>query len=615
MPSIPSRAARCLVVGFVVLLFPSPSRATVRYAVSLAQREQNLFHVTMSVPNVDRELVVAMPVWNALYQVRDFAHRVERLQALDREGKPLAVSKSDPQTWHVQASGTVTLDYLILWDEPSPFNSDVNSSHAFLNFAEVLLYVPSRRNEEVLLNFDDVPAAWRIAVALDHAGPPADARASFIAPSYDALVDAPAELGPFEQFSIEAGKAQIDVAVHAAPPGLGGKLSWSREQLTEQIRRIVVTETALMRDIPFRRFLFIYHFGIGGGGGMEHSNSTAISLAAGADAAGVTAHEFFHLWNVKRIRPQCMEPVDFSREQPCDALWFAEGVTSTFGAYTLLRSGLWSREQFFSDLGGEIESLAARPAHEWQSAQEASLNAWFEKYPLYRRGSLSISYYNKGQLLGLLLDILLRENTANRAGLDDLLRDLNARYAKQGQFYENSAGLRAAAERLAGPAARQNLEDFFRRYVSGTDELPMADFLARAGLELRVTDRLMADAGFIPAPGAFHGPSEEASAPVLVTQVIPGGPAGQAGLRRGDRIVAVDHKPVPPDLRAWLESRSPGEVVRLRIRRGDEDRDISFTLGRRVEKNYAVREDSRAKGKSTLAGRIREGILTGATDP
>lgn len=611
----PSRAGRMLAAGVFLLLFPRASSATIRYSISLAQRERNLFHVTMSVPGVDRELVVAMPVWNALYQVRDFAARMERLSARDAAGAPLAVAKSDPQTWHLAARGTVTLDYLILWDDFAPFGSDVSTAHAFLNFAEVLLYVPSRRAEDVRLDFADVPPAWRIAVALDSAGGAASTSASFMAPSYDALVDAPAELGTFDEFSLDAGEARVEVVVHAAETGPGGRPAWSRDRLEDEIRRIVLTETTLMRDVPFSRFLFIFHFGLGGGGGMEHANSAAISLEAGRDAAYLSAHEFFHLWNVKRIRPQSLEPVDYSRAQPTSALWFAEGVTSTFGAYTLLRSGLWTREQFYADFAAQIAALQERPARLWQSVEQSSIDAWFERYPLYRRGSFSISYYNKGQLLGVLLDIFLREKTGNHASLDHLLRDLNERYAKHHLPYADSAGILDAAKRIIGPDAAPALEDFFRRFVSGADELPMQEYLARAGLALRVVDRVLADPGFSPAGVPFGAPVGEASAAVPVAQVDPGGPAQLAGLRRGDRILKVNRRPPPSDLASWFESLPPGSSVRLLILRGQNEQELTLVLGRREEKSYAVLEDPGAPGKGTLPGRIREGLLTGATDP
>jgi predicted metalloprotease with PDZ domain len=223
---------------------------------------------------------------------------------------------------------------------------------------------------------------------------------------------------------------------------------------------------------------------------MEHRNSTAISAGSGTMLANVSAHEFFHLWNVKRIRPQSLEPVDRTREMWTPALWFAEGVTSTYASYTLIRTGLWSKGEFFDDLGEQINTLQRRPARRWQSAEESSLTTWLDKYPLYQRSEYSISYYNKGQLLGVGLDLVLRDATDNRASLDDVLRRLNREYAQRGRFYPDNAGIQAAAEevlREARPEARVDLADFFRRYVAGTDELPSAEWLSIAGLALRVS--------------------------------------------------------------------------------------------------------------------------------
>src|ERR1700687_503254 len=249
-----------LFAAILCLLLPISAQATIRYSVSLAQRDQNLFHVSMTVPGVDAELVAAMPVWNAFYQVRDFAHRIGRLRALDSSGQPLPVTKSDPQTWHITGSGSITVDYFILWDEPSPYSSDVSTGHAFLNFAEVLLYVPSRRAEDVRLDFADVPRSWRIAVALDRAtssagtpaGSPTGTDASVSASSYDALADARARLGEFEEFTVEAREVRARVVVHSASSPPDGPPAWSRDRLTDEICRIITTEIALMHDIPFR---------------------------------------------------------------------------------------------------------------------------------------------------------------------------------------------------------------------------------------------------------------------------------------------------------------------------------------------------------------------------
>jgi len=204
----------------------------------------------------------------------------------------------------------------------------------------------------------------------------------------------------------------------------------------------------------------------------------------------VSAHEFFHLWNVKRIRPQSLEPVDRTREMWTPALWFAEGVSNTYASYTLVRTGLWSKAEFLADLGEQITTLQARPAHRWQSAEESSLATWLDKYPLYERPEFSISYYNKGQLLGLGLDLVIRDATDNRASLDDVLRKLNQQYAQQKRFYPDSKGIQAAAEEVIRDQrtdGRADLTDFFRRYVAGTDELPLAHWLSLAGLTLRVS--------------------------------------------------------------------------------------------------------------------------------
>lgn len=596
------RLAGLLSVVTALALAAAPARATIHYTVSLAQRDQNLVHVTMTVPAAENPLRVKLPAWNALYQIRDFAFRVTRVHAADERGNSLPVSKSDPNTWLVAGRGSVALDYFVLWDEPGPFSSEVNPSHAFLNLATILFYIPSRRKENVRIEFTDLPAGWRVGVALDSSG----AGNSFGAQGYDDLVDAPVEIGAFEEVPLEIGAARVRVLVHAAEER-GGPKVWSRDRLTDVVRRVVSYQTGLMRDTPFRSYLFLYHFGLGGGGGsgMEHVNSTAMVLDAGGDPAALTAHEFFHLWNVKRIRPQGLEPVNFNAEQPTTALWFAEGVTNTYTAYTLVRTGLWSRDDFYSDLAAQIETLQSRPARLWQSAEQASLDAWFEKYLLYRRGSLSISYYNKGQLLGVLLDILIRHLSDNAASLDDLMRNLNRDFAKQGRFYRDPADLLSAAKNLTGTEHAAALEEFFRRYVSGTDELPLQDYFSSAGLELRITVRVAAEFGFYVSTVAREG-----ALLTLVTHVVPGSAAEKAGLRPGDEIETLNRAVFPINISEWLAGHKPGEVIHVRLRRGGDLREFSFPLGKREENVYSVREDGRAGEK---ARRIRRGLLEGVT--
>jgi predicted metalloprotease with PDZ domain len=575
----------------ILLACGTPAAATIRYTVSLAQPEEQLLHVTMTVPDVKGELIVQLPAWNALYQIRDFSQRVQDVRAVTAA----SVAKLDKHTWRITGDGEIRIQYAIFWDEPGAFSSEFNSAHAFLNLAGVLFYVPDRRGESVVLEFADVPAGWSIAAAL----PNAAASTSFKAESYDALVDAPVEAGVFEEWRFEAGKARIRVVVH----GTG----WNREQLTDGIRKIVAYQTEMMRDVPFEEFLFIYHFGVGGGGGMEHSNSTAIHLSANAPFASITAHEFFHLWNVKRIRPQGLEPgcpqgcpsgrgVDYTRENWTRSLWFAEGVTSTYAAFTLVRAGLITPQQYYADLGNQINFLQARPARLWKSAEEASLDAWLERYPLYNRPAHSISYYNKGQLLGALLDILIRDATDNRASLDDVLRHLNEHFARRNRFYAEGADLRAAVEKVAG----RSFEDFFARYVSGTDELPYREVLALAGLELASRGQTRADLGFTTG----RGPGDAA----VVARVEQGTEAARAGLRAGDVLLELEGSAFPRNTARWLAARRPGETIRVKVQRSGETLEFAFALGGRAESAFEVREMAQPSEKQR---RIREGIVSG----
>jgi len=585
----------------LLLAFAFPARATLDYSVSLANPEQHTFNVSLRIPNVHDQVRVEMPAWNATYQIRDFAYHVMQVAAADASGNRLPIVKLDKQTWQISGSGTVTVSYPSYWDEPGPFAAQLNPDHAFVNFAMILMYVPDRRSEDTRVSFTSVPAKWKIALELPKTSDnSAGEFGPFAAANYDALADAPAELGTFDEFAFDAGGRRIRVVVHGA--------EGDRARMTDTLKRIATYEQALMDGPPSPEYIFIFHIGPGmGGGGMEHANCTAIATGSPANIAGVSAHEFFHQWNVKRIRPQSLEPVDYAREMWTPSLWFAEGVTSTYGSYTLLRSGLWTPEQFYDDLAAQITTLESRPAHLWQSAEESSIDAWLEKYDFYRQPESSVSYYNKGQLLGVALDITIRDATDNRASLDDMIRALNQEFALRGLFYRDSEDLRSVAEQVvlrANPAANAGLREFFARYVSGTDEIPFAGLLARAGLVVKSAGRKNASFGFTLLGGR--------GAPQTIRTVDLLSSAGKVGLQPGDVLVSLNGAPVPGFAQAWLRDHSPGETLNLEIRRGEQEMQFSFLLGERVDQVYQIEEAANPTDKQR---RIREGILHGATDP
>ncbi|HWF13616.1 MAG TPA: PDZ domain-containing protein [Candidatus Acidoferrales bacterium] len=590
----------CAAILAAIFYFSSPAHATIEYTVSLTHPERHVFNVAMRIPNVRDHLTVQMPAWNALYQIRDFSSHIMQASAKDQAGKPLPMAKLDKQTWSVSASGTVTVTYGIFWDESGPFASQLNSEHAFINSAMLLLYVPDRRAEDTKIVFDDVPEGWRVAVELEAAAVSAGHHAgAYVAPSYDALVDAPVEIGHFEEFHTEAGGRPIRIVVH----GDAGDHS----KLVESLKKIVDYDVTLMGGAPFREYMFLFHVGNNfGGGGMEHMNCTAIAADFPAQLPSYSAHEFFHAWNVKRIRPQALEPVDYTKEMYTRALWFAEGVTNTYGSYALERSGLWSAQQFYANLADQIRELQSRPAHRWQSVEQSSLDSWFEKYPLYNRPEESISYYNKGQILGVLLDIVIRDRTDNHASMDDVLRALNEQYAKAGRFYNESDGLRAIMEeviRKKDPGAIPDLSDFFTRYVAGTDEIPYSDFLSFAGLALHESQRRAAFGFAI---------SHDTASNVTIASVDRDSGAGEAGLKEGDVLLQLNGESFPRIPERWLRDHQPDERVTVKIKRGGEVLDISFPLGRVTDSTFQITEIASPTERQR---RIRNGILRGITTP
>jgi predicted metalloprotease with PDZ domain len=569
-----------------------PCAATIEYQVSLNHPEQHLFRVTMTIPDVRGEVLVAIPAWNALYQIRDFSSHIQQVEAFSDSTK-LPVERMDKQSWLVSGHGTITVRYATYWDETGPFATQLNAEHAFINPAMILLYVQERRGEHVHLAFPDVPATWTAASAGPILEKSLGGARNFAldAKSYDALADVPIEVSNFKEFIVPGLSVDIRAVVHGE--------GWSQKKIEAELSRICNYELKLMNGPPFEHYLFILHIGKGaGGGGMEHANSTAIGIPSDEYLSGVAAHEFFHLWNVKRIRPSTLEPVDYTKEQYTRALWFAEGVTSTYGSYTLVRSGIWNKERFYDDLGQQIGELESRPANRWQSAEESSLDAWLEKYSLYNGPDDSVSYYTKGQVLGDLLDILIRDRTNNGKSLDDVLRGLNTDFAKQGTTYRDSLDIRLEAEKVAGGS----FEDFFRMYVASAEPLPYREILLLAGLELRTAEHKRAVLGF--------SAERDSSGAITVGAVDSGSPAAEAGLAPGDVILNWNGGDIPRALGRWVRERQPGESVKVRIRREEIEQTLQFKLGEQKDVLYQVAEDSHASEK---ARRIRDGLLHGVT--
>jgi predicted metalloprotease with PDZ domain len=410
------------------------------------------------------------------------------------------------------------------------------------------------------------------------------------------LADSPMEIGKFDSFDVPGVEPPVHVVVHGD--------RWEKKRLQDQLRRICAYELKLMEGAPYPSYTFFLHLGKAGtgpgGGGMEHGDSTAISVRSEPEFLNVAAHEYFHLWNVKRIYPQALMPVDYTKEQYTRALWFAEGVTSTYAAYTLVRSGLWDKAAFYEDFSQDITDLETRPANQWQSAEESSLDAWLEKYQLYNRPEASVSYYTKGQVLGEFLDILIRDRTDNQKSLDDVFRSMNEEFAKRNKGYRDSQDIQRTAEKISGGS----WDDFFSRYVAQAEALPYQKWLGLAGLELKTVERKRPTLGFSAV--------RDESGALIVQAIDPESPAARSGLRKEDAIVSWNSADPPRSQERWTDRQSLGATLRLTIRRDDQKINLEFRLGEIAETAYAVVESSQPSEK---ARRIRDGVLHGTTQP
>jgi predicted metalloprotease with PDZ domain len=289
-----------------------------------------------------------------------------------------------------------------------------------------------------------------------------------------------------------------------------------------------------------------------------------------------------------------LEPIDYQHERDTRALWFSEGVTSTVGNILLARAGLIDERVYLQHVAEEIAELQRRPAHRWQSAEDSSLEAWFEGYAYYRSPERSVSYYNKGEILGVLLDLRIRQMTQGEKSLRDLLQWMNLHYAKQHLFFPDSQGVEQAAEAITG----KSFAEFFRDYVSGVEEIPYDDFFQFAGLVTQTVP--VASAGFTTTANLGGQPE--------VVQVDPNSDAHRAGIAAGDRVLAIDGKPADASLDDQLSQMLPGTTVKLRMENRKGQRNVKLHLGLRPQTTYklqdvpSVSHEQRAHRTAWIAG-------------
>lgn len=541
----------CLVLFAMTSCATAPAEAasstSVRYHLSIPAPERQYVHVRLHVgapSGTEGQLV--MPAWApGSYRIRDFARHVYDFAAVRSDGTTLPVRRVDKQTWEVEHGGhDFEVHYRVFADEETVRTSHVGDGLATLNGSSVFVYLEGARERRLELEVE-APPGWAIHTGLEPRG---GSDRSFVARDYDELADSPLLLGnpQVRVFEVEGTRFEYVLAG-------GESVAADVERLVHDTQAVVTALGRAMGGFPMQRYVFMLVVNAEGGGGLEHDDSTLMMVRRSAFAepdvylkiARLTAHEFFHLWNVRRIRDAALRPYDYRRENHTSLLWFHEGFTEAIEAQAALWSGLVDEEKFLKDLAEEWTAYVRKPGRNYAPIDQLSFEAWVKAYqPAPNHRNTAISYYEKGAFLGLSLDLELRTRSA-RHGRQGSLVGLFRRLMKShgapelGITYDDIV---AAASEEAG----EDMAWFFDRYVRGTEEVPLPQLLPAVGIAVEAVPPWQPEKGGTPLSGLAEARARTYVGINLqgnrVDSVDPSSPAEAAGLMIGDEIIAVAHR-------------------------------------------------------------------------
>jgi predicted metalloprotease with PDZ domain len=601
----------------------------VKYWLAMSHPNSHLFEVTIEVGlPADAKLSTLdfqMPKWSpGRYAVFDFAKNVQEVKArvacpagLDCSPINLTVTRVDDQTWRAEVGSfkptgmSVMFSYKVFANDLSGTFAQLDSRHANFNGGCIFMYLVNHKQDPVVLSVNP-PKDWRIVNGRTEK--PDQSEWQF--PNWDIMTDTPTEIAlDWTEDDFKVDGKQYRVVVHSMG-NEGGK----RPALVHDIEKIVRTETAMWGAPEFDSYTFLIHFANDhhSSDGMEHLTSTQI-IESGAladpgmyeDTLDAIAHEFFHVWNVKRLRPIELGPWDFTRPANTRGLWIAEGITNYYGHLMQRRAGLWDDAKLFSVLGAQITEVENAPGSRLMSAEESSLSAPFiDDAPHAQQTNLantSISYYPKGEVLGVVLDLLIRAKTGGRASLDDVMRRMYEEFylkSPNATYYLRGRGYRPEDfERVVSEVAGADMSDFFKRHVRGVESPPYEGAFAQVGLRFVRDPRQPVGLGI--------GADESDKANYTIGRVRPDSPAAEAGLQVGDKLMFLGGLKVTPTNFLRLLSRfKPGDRVALILLRGTRTVPTSIMLGEPQILNYRIEEmkDAPAEAKALrvawLSGKI-----------
>ena len=585
----------------------------IHYKVEIASAHAHLLRVTLRIDKPGSVQRLGLPAWiPGSYLVREFARHLSAVEA--QQGKrSVPLEQLDKATWQARCEGrsALTVTYLVYAFDTSVRAAFVDAQRGFFNGTSVFLRVEGREAEPHRVELRALPAGWQIATALSPVKVDAAGRGVYEAADYDELVDHPVELGRFWRGRFEAHGVSHEYVVAGALPDFDGA------RLLADAKRICEAQIAFWhgkKTPPFKRYVFLHNLVEEGHGGLEHRASTALisprrdmpsigkpeTTDGYVNLLGLISHEYFHTWNVKRLRPAEFARYDYTRENYTGLLWFFEGFTSYYDDLFLLRTGLIDTARYLRLVARAVTGVLAMPGRKVQSLSQSSFDAWVKYYRADENTPNStVSYYTKGSLVALALDLTLRRE--GKGSLDAVMRHLWAvsggpRSAASGGGPINEADIAAALQHVGG----RSFEAELTSWVHGTNDLPLPALLAAFGVAWTADAPTLAQRlGLRVAESALTG--------VKVTHVLRGGAAEQAGLSVGDELLAVNGWRVRR-LEDALRVITPGVAAPLLVARDQRVLSLLLTLPADASGGAVSLAAAAGAGKPALA--LQEAWLT-----
>ena len=573
------------ILGVALLLtltMAAKSQVKIGFEVSFKEPQAHYAEVEMNLSGIATKDYVdlKMPVWTpGSYLVREFGKNVESFTAT-ANGKPAKVQKITKNTWRVfnAKAAAIKVNYRVYAFEISVRTAFIDESHAFLSSAGIFMYPAGMLKTPSTIKIVPFGKWDKVSTGL---GPVAGQKFTYYAPDFDILFDSPIEVGNQDIFEFTAAGVKHEVAMYG-----GGNYDAAR--LKVDMAKVVEQATAIFGENPNKHYTFIVHNYAQGGGGLEHLNSTVLGASRNAYGTekgykgflSLVAHEYFHLWNVKRMRPIALGPFDYDNENYTTNLWTAEGFTSYYENKLLLRAGITNQTTFLNDLIGGLGTVINTPGAKVQSASSSSFDAWIIGYrPNENSKNNSISYYSKGEIIGLLMDLEIANATKGTKSLDDVMKAMYEQGKAQKRGYTD-AEFKAMVEKISGISFTK----FWAKYIDGTDDIDFEKYLAYAGVDASKE---------IASPNKpYTGATLTVARSVSVSGVARNSPAWVQGLNVNDEILAIDGTGIADEMRSVrlsnpsltlemlpsIANKKVGDVVEITVKRDGLEKKISLTL-------------------------------------